>query len=82
MRTYNQASQDIMPLMMNFTNPTTISDEQQIPFVYNDMDQTTGFNMRIVGTRSLRHHGTTRRGGKVVRHSDPKNEVDDSKTVR
>lgn len=82
MRTYNQASREIMPLMMNFTTPTPILDEQKMPFVYDDEEQAPGFEMRVVGTRCLRHHGTTRRGGKVVRHTDPKNEVDDSKTVR
>ena len=82
MRTNNQASQEIMPLMMNFTTPTPILDEQKMPFVYDDEEQAPGFEMRAVGTRCLRHHGTTRRGGKVVRHTDPKNEVDDSKTVR
>lgn len=84
MRTYNQASQDIMPLMMNFTNPTTISDEQQIPFVYNDMDQTTDVNMRVVGTRCLRSSSTRKKnrtgGTNIV--TDRKNEIDDSKVVR
>ena len=84
MRTYNQASQDIMPLMMTFTNPTTISDEQQIPFVYNDMDQTTDVNMRVVGTRCLRSSSTRKknRTGGYNSVTDRKNAIDDSKSVR
>ena len=84
MRTYNQASQDIMPLMMNFTNPTTISNEQQIPFVYNDMDQTTDVNMRVVGTRCLRTSSTRKKTSKsgYTIYTDRKNEIDDSKVVR
>ena len=76
MRTYNQTSQNIMPLMMNFTTQTPIVNEQQMPLIYNDMNQMTDVDMRIVGTRKKNRTG----GYNSV--TDRKNAIDDSKSVR
>ncbi len=66
---------------MNFSTPERIGDSMEEPLTYDEINQ-VNYEMRTVGTRSLRHHGTTRRGGKVTSHSDPKNETDDSKIVK
>ena len=72
---------NIMPMLMNFSTPERIGDSMEEPLTYDEINQ-VNYEMRTVGTRSLRHHGTTRRGGKVTSHSDPKNEIDDSKIVK
>ena len=84
MRTYNQTSQNIMPLMMNFTTQTPIVNEQQMPLIYNDMNQMTHFDMIIVGTRCLRSSTTRKknRTGGYNSVTDRKNAIDDSKSVR
>ena len=46
MRTYNQTSQNIMPLMMNFTTQTPIVNEQQMPLIYNDMNHRCRYENR------------------------------------
>ncbi len=53
MRTYNDyaSGKDIMPLMMNFTNPSPISVSEPISFTYSDTEQ-INYEMRTVGTRS------------------------------
>jgi hypothetical protein len=86
MRTYsNYASgKDIMPLMMNFTKPNPISISEPYSFTYSDTEQ-INYEMRIVGTRSLRSSMTNKsRGiGRTPAHvTDRKNEIDDSKSVR
>lgn len=82
MQTYNPMNgQNIMPLLMNFTTPSPIQDITPDVFNYDEENQIS-YEMRYVGTRCLRHSGTTRRGGKTVSYSDPKNEIDDSKWVR
>lgn len=87
MRTNNYKSgKDIMPLMMNFTepNPISISEPVSITITYSDAEQ-INYEMRIVGTRSLRSSMTNKsRGiGRTPAHvTDRKNEIDDSKSVR
>lgn len=69
----------VLPLLMTFTNPTPIED--YTPEVFNyDEEKQISYEMRIVGTRSLRHSSTRvlHRGSKT----DKKNEIDDSKSVR
>lgn len=78
MQTYLNNSTRIMPLMMNFTMPTPIVEDDPVSIRYNDVDQIT-IEMRIVGTRSLRSHVTRRGHGST---SDKKNEIDDSKSVK
>ena len=84
MRTYiNSSNQnDIMPLMMNFTAPSPIEEiSEPVKFYYDDFEQ-INYNMRTVGTRSLKYSST--RVGKTIygTKTDKKNEIDDSKTVR
>lgn len=77
----NVRNTGVMPLMMNFVTPTPIKEVVDPGFNYDEQNEIS-YEMRVVGTRCLRHHGDTRRGGKVTSHSDPKNETDDSKSVR
>lgn len=81
MENMNMRGTNVMPLMMNFVQPTQIREFFDPGYIYDEINQIS-HEMRVVGTRCLRHHGDTRRGGKVTSHSDPKNETDDSKTVR
>lgn len=86
MRTYcgYDRGMDIMPLMMNFTKPSPITITEPVKFEYNETEQIS-YEMRIVGTRSLRSSLTNKsRGiGRTPAHvTDRKNEIDDSKHVR
>lgn len=84
MQTYNQNNQgNIMPLLMNFTTPAPIQEADDIKFTYNDGQQIS-YEMRTIGTRSLKTNRTYIRkwkGGGESK-SDKANEIDDSKTVR
>ena len=77
--TYSNSGNQVLPLMMNFTRPTPISEYDIEPLTYNDQTQVS-YEMRIVGTRSLKHSSTHVRTGGYK--SDKKNEIDDSKSVR
>jgi len=81
MRTCNYNMQpDIMPLMMNFTAPSPIEEiSEPVKFYYDDFEQ-INYDMRVVGTRSLKASWTHPKKG--VSKTDRKNEIDDSKTVR
>lgn len=70
-----------MPLLMNFTNPTKIEEEENpTPIIYDPISQTV-FEMRTVGTYSLKSCLTDK--GPNNRHaSDKKNAIDDSKNVK
>ncbi len=86
MRTYfNSYNQnDIMPLLMNFTQPSPIEEYEPINFEYSDTEQVS-YEMRIVGTRCLRSSttGSRRARGMSLDHKfDRKNEIDDSKSVK
>lgn len=85
MRTYEyNRGRNIMPLMMNFTKPSPITITEPVTFTYSDTEQ-INYEMRIVGTRSLRSSLTdkSRGRGKTPAHvTDRKNEIDDSKSVR
>lgn len=86
MQTYNQFNQgNIMPLLMNFTTPTPIQEADNIKFTYNDGQQIS-YEMRTIGTRSLKTH-TSKLPSKTsktayINKIDKSNEIDDSKTVR
>lgn len=69
-----------MPLLMGFTPQTPIqtSDENE-HFTYNDTMQITMYDMRTVGTKSLKI--TSTRKSTYWEH-DKKNDIDDSKTVK
>ncbi|MBR4913070.1 MAG: hypothetical protein IKZ54_09575 [Bacteroidales bacterium] len=79
MQTYNQSDQgNVMPLLMNFTTPSPIQEYTPPIFNYDDNNQFS-YEMRTVGTRSLKMFWTSK-GGKG--YQDKKNEIDDSKSVR
>ncbi|MDR0926414.1 MAG: hypothetical protein LBO69_01435 [Ignavibacteria bacterium] len=70
-----------MPLLMNFTVPNRImeADDSFGREIYDPMSQTIEFNMRTIGTYSLRHIRTKKGTGST---SDAKNAIDDSKPVK
>ena len=82
MRTYcgYDRGMDIMPLMMNFTKPSPITITEPVSFTYSDTEQ-INYEMRTVGTRSLRSHWTSATKNRSSR-TDKANEIDDSKWVR
>lgn len=69
-----------MPLLMGFTKPSKIQTvENEIQVVYDPVKQIVTFDMRVIGTKSLKNYVT-----KTPLHqckSDPKNEIDDKKNV-
>lgn len=76
---YN-SGKDIMPLMMNFTEPTAIEIAEPVAMTYNEKEQIS-YETRTVGTRSLRQHWTAARKNRLS-GMDKANEIDDSKWVR
>lgn len=80
MQTYNQISQgNIMPLLMNFTTPTPIQETDDFQFTYSDKEQIS-YDMRTLGTRSLKQNFTHQNGAK--KNDGKSNQIDDTKTVR
>lgn len=75
----------VMPLLMGFTQPTKIETlENEQPIVYDPITQSVVYDMRTVGTKSLKISTTqyvVNRFGQKSAKSDKKNEIDDSKTV-
>jgi hypothetical protein len=70
----------IMPLLMGFTPSTKIQEVESLPtFVYDDEKQIVSFDMRIVGTKSLKVSSTNYKPG--LFRSDKKNEIDDQKNA-
>jgi len=68
-----------MPLLMGFTPSSKIQEiEKETPIIYDPVSQTV-FDMRTIGTKSLKSQGTRKAGNISVR--DQKNEIDDSKNV-
>lgn len=80
MQTSFRNNGQIMPLLMNFTPATPIAEDNgmQNP-IYDEVNQIV-YNMRMIGTRSLKSHCTKLGGGKST--TDKKNEIDDSKSVK
>jgi hypothetical protein len=71
---------NIMPVLMNYTPSTRISEmEDKAPF-YDDVRQIVEYDTRTVGTYSLKTEVTEKRPG--VRVHDKKNAIDDSKSVK
>lgn len=87
MQTYNQFNQgrSIMPLLINFTTPSLIQEIEEPKITYNDKEQIS-YEMRLIGTRSLRSHHTViercRIGSGTHGKVDKANEIDDNKSVR
>ncbi|GHV66138.1 hypothetical protein FACS1894199_08940 [Bacteroidia bacterium] len=74
------STENVMPLLMNYTRKTKIEKVNMLPkFKYNAVGQFLEIDMRIVGTTSLKSSTTsTSRGVNLV---DKKNEIDDQKNV-
>lgn len=78
----NSCGNNVLPLMMGFTNPTLIETCDQIEhFAYDDAKQITQYDMRTVGTKSLKSVSTASKLNKGVNVVDKKNEIDDTKNV-
>lgn len=74
---------NVNPLLMNFTPKGKIEEAEEVKYSYNDLTQTTVYDMRTIGTKCLRSMTTKK---KVISgytySSDSKNATDDSKTVK
>lgn len=84
---YNQTRTSygtVMPLLMGCTKPQPIEVlEQEEPIVYDPVKQYVIYDMRIVGTRSLKISSTRIKvGSGYSMKTDRKNEIDDSKIVK
>lgn len=73
----------VMPLLMGCTKPQPIEVLQQEEYeVYDPVKQTVVYDMRTVGTRSLKTSNTRIKiGSGYSVKADRKNEIDDSKSV-
>lgn len=77
----------VNPLLMSFTPKGKIEEAEDIKYSYNDFTQTTEYDMRTIGTKSLKTSCTRKKNGsgKTAYYSsvsDSKNATDDSKTVK
>lgn len=73
---------NVFPLLMRYTSSTPIQEAEDRPIVYNDQLQITEYDVRIVGTRSLKSSVTTKKvNGLMKTTTDRKNEIDDQKSV-
>ena len=79
----NQWNEIPMPLLMAFTTPEPIQEiENEVSVTYDPVYQIV-YDMRTIGTRSLKT-SVTKVGGShsgMCKH-DKKNEIDDSKNVK
>lgn len=78
----------VNPLLMNFTPPTKIEEETNChKVVYDEINQITGYNMRIIGTRCLKTESTRKKNQGFISSiffgdEKKKNAIDDSKSVK
>jgi hypothetical protein len=77
----NNQNDSVMPLLMNYTPSTKIeeSDASQ-QLVYDYLKQIIPYEMRVIGTNSLKSSSTRVRAS--VSTSDKKNAIDDKKQVK
>jgi hypothetical protein len=71
-------------LMANMVATKIQEDENPEPVMYDPISQTV-YDMRLVGTRSLKSSSTRKKvgiKGKITLATDRKNEIDDSKSVK
>lgn len=82
---YNQtktAAGQVMPLLMGCTVPTPIEIETvEQKVIYDPTTQKVVMDMHVVGTKSLKQSVTSTGKNGTVKHTDKKNEIDDSKSV-
>ena len=74
----------MMPLLMGCTKSQPIEAlRQEEPIVYDPVKQSVVYDMRTVGTRSLKTSNTRIKAGSGYSvKADRKNEIDDSKNVK
>jgi hypothetical protein len=76
-----QSCDMVMPLLMSYTPATRIEEETNpVPFEYSDEKQIIMYDMRTVGTYSLKNSSTKKKGSSSTT-TDYKNAVDDSKNA-
>jgi hypothetical protein len=83
--TKRTAAGQVMPLLMGCTMPQAIEAEpMEEKIIYDPVTQKVVMDLRILGTRCLKVHSTTKKNnfGTNVTHQDKKNEIDDQKSVR
>lgn len=81
---YNQTKTScgtVMPLLMGCTQPQPIETAADAPQIYDPITQSVVYDMRIVGTYSLKTV-QTRNGVHSGTKGDKKNQIDDSKNVK
>lgn len=79
----NSYGKSTMPLLMGFTPKTQIQEGGvNERFIYDSMMQITEYDMRTVGTKSLKSASTKSKLNKGCTVPDKKNEIDDSKQVK
>ncbi len=73
-----------MPLLMGCTKPQPIETVSDTPQIYDPITQSVVYDMRLVGTYSLKCHTTKvkQSAGYYSNQSDRKNEIDDQKNVK
>ena len=75
----NTSHGTLMPLLMGCTKPSRIQEaEAENPIMYDPISQKP-FEMRTLGTKSLKPSVTQKGGGRTA--TDRKNEIDDTKYV-
>lgn len=79
-----RASTNAMPPIMNFTPSTPIREMEIETPSYDYFRQITGFDMKIVSTKSIHRESTRKKSGSTgyVTASDAKNAADDTKSVK
>lgn len=80
---YNQTKTScdtVMPLLMGCTRPQPIETAVDAPQIYDPITQSVVYDMRIVGTYSLKIVQT--RGSSGGTKGDKKNQIDDQKIVK
>ena len=69
------------PILMGMTKPSPIQEAEEETVMYDEFRQIV-YDARTVGTKCLKSHFTLAKGCVGTGHSDKKNEIDDSKTVK
>lgn len=75
----------VMPLLMGCTKPQLIETTADTPQIYDPITQSVVYDMRTVGTYSLKTSYTTYKnssGNMSSNKTDRKNAIDDSKNVK
>jgi len=78
-QTFSTTGNFPQPLLMNFTVPTKIQESTDEVPRYDEINQII-YDLRVVGTYSLKSHNSKNSSGGTV--PDKKNEIDDQKNVK